>query len=328
MDLELPELTDEELAEVEGNFEDEPEEESQEPAAEPPVVEKEEVEEKEPEESELDKLKKANAGLLYDLKRTRADGRADRDWKNAVVERMDLLAKKVEGPEEDPDPEPNREEDPVSWLAWQQKQTIKEEVGPLKQNLSEQEQKAQFEEFDQAVRVESKVREDSFLEAGTVNEEEYNSRLDDVRLVVGKQFRDQGMSAKDAVLETSKQERLFTIQCLQNGLNPAEEAMRLWDELKPDRAPWRQKDAPNEAPVDSEAVKKEEPEAKKPLGRIEAAKVGQETAGVGAMSGEGGKTEITADMLADMKEGDPIAEAIYGDETKWYEINVYGKTTV
>ncbi len=327
MELELPELTDEELAEVEGNFEDEPEEEVQEPTAEPPAVE-EKVEEEVVEDSELEKLKKANAGLLYDLKRTRSEARSDRDWKNAVVERMDLLTQKVEGPEEDPDPEPNREENPVEWLAWQQKQNIKEEVEPLKQNLSEQEQKAKYEEFDQAVRVESKVREESFLEAGTVNEEEYNSRLDDLRLTIGKQYREQGLSAKDAVLETSKQERLFTIQALQSGLNPAEEAMKLWEEVKPDRAPWRQKEASETAPVESETVKKEEREVKKPLGRIEAAKAGQSTSGVGAMSGEGGKTEITADMLADMKEGDPIAEAIYGDETKWYEINVYGKTTV
>ena len=324
MELDLPELTDEELAIVEGKFDDEPEE-TQEPAEEA----EEAVEEEAPvEDSEVDRLTKANAGLLNDLRETRARAREDRTWRSAIEQRLDLLAKKDEPTEEELNPEPDRGEDPVSWLAWKQKQSIKEEVEPLKEEQASKVTAEQAQEFERAVRVEAQVREHDYLEKSEINEEEYNSRLDDLRLEIGKQFKGQGMTAQQAIQATSNYEREFTVQALRDGLNPADVAMRAWEELKPPRAPWREKkDAVTPANATEGAVSAE-PEAKKPLSKVAAANAGKQSAGVGAMSGGGGKTEVTMEMLAEMDPDDPIAQAIFTNEKKFYEINVTGKTSV
>jgi hypothetical protein len=314
-------FTEEELAQLEGkDVEDDspaalPEsEESVVEASEETVQEVKEV----PAEAEIDykleyeKMEKANAGLLNDLVKTRKSSKEDKEWRRAIEERMELLAgqgKEEEAPVEPPD----RDEDPLGWLEYQQNLVIEEKMRPVAElQQKEKEQEEYGEMLAEAGRMATEAEQD-LIKSGVISEEDYYKNLDEVRYARANWYLASGVSAEEASRIIQEEERQFVFGALASGDNPAAELMKIHANLKPGPVPGR------EAP----AV-----EAKPKLDKVQAVKAGSHQQGLQNVDTSGSKTSITAEDFAQLSEDDPIWQKVMGNEKLFARLNIYGEVNI
>ena len=314
------ELTAEELAVVEGkDIEDE---------AEPIVPEAEElpVEEAPAEESavevkeeaptdEVANLRKANKGILEELIKTRRSAKEDREWKQGVQQRMDLMAERLSPQEtmQAPEEEPDRDADPLGWSVWAAKQNMEEVVAPIKEELDANREQQRLEEFQQDFVNRTRSAEESFLAAQEIPKADYESRLDALRLNRAKWYVATGLEPADAERATQVDEVAFIADCLQNGKNPSAEVMRMFDVLKP------------EIP---EYAKPAQGEPGAGLDKVDAVRKGQNTDALSNVPSSGDKSVITFEQFADMPEDDPIARKIMSSAKLFSQIQIHGQVAM
>ena len=314
------EFTEEELAMLSGeDVEDElppamPEESDELPAEDPPATEEKPISEPVQEPDEVAKLKKANSGLLDELIRTRKSGKDDREWRQGVQNRLDAMADRLD-PEPTPEPEvvPDREEDPFAWMAYQQKKNTEEAVKPLQEKIEADEHKQDVGKFVEQFTETTHNLERDFLTSAGMEKEVYDNSLDAVRDHRAKWYTATGMEADAAINQVQVDELAFIANCLQEGMNPAAEAMRMYEAL-------------GLKPLD-----KPTQEAAKPgggLDKVAAVKKGQRTDMLSNVPADGDASIITFEQFSDMPEDDPIAVKIMGNPKKFMEIQVHGQVSL
>ena len=330
------EFTDEELAQLEGRDMD-PEESPVYPTAvEEPVVEDEseevpaQAEEAEAEapvvtdyKAEYEKMQKANAGLLNELVNTRRAGKADREWRQTVEQRMEMLSQKIVQPQEEElqeEQEPDRDEDPLAWVAWNQKQEILKQLEPIKQQEEEAEKQRQYEAVINEAGRRAIAAEEEFIRHTGIEREKYSQALDELRFDRLKWYSAGGMDPQDAMAVVEEEERQFVIAALSQGLNPAAEVMKMHAMVKPQPVPNGRQEEPVAVPKEQVAPPNE---------KVSAAKSGIQESGLQNVGGSG-KTggTITAEQFAEMDVDDPIFQKIYNSEKLFARLNVYGEVTI
>lgn len=278
---------------------------------------KEEVkEEKSPEESELEQLRRASAGILNDLRGTRKELKEARDWRHGLESRMEVLAKKDEG-EEEGVVEPNRDEDPLGWIAWKQKESVEAVVQPLKDKQEEEEQGRKFAAAEKHVYEVTSASQDGYMEKEGISREDFNERMGQVRENRLKWHIATGMDPQTALNTLKQEERGFLYSAVSQGEDPATEAMKLWDMMiGGDKNATVQKTPAESA---GEGAK---------FDKVEAAKRGQSTAGLGDIPGGATGTRITFDQFANMDPEDPIAAKIFDSRRLLEKITVHGEVSI
>ena len=316
------ELTAEELAIVNGeDIEDEsapyvPEEAEETPAEEPVAEEVPEEEPTEPEaqqvEPDVEALKRANKGILEELIKTRRSAKEDREWKQAVIGRMDAMQDRLT-PQEEPEPVPDKDEDPFGWMVHQQKIAAAEAVQPIKEELDAAKQEQDVNTFQTRFIESTQAAESHFLENADIGKEDYESRLDAVRLDRAKWYVATGLDQIQAEEAVKVDELGFIAQCLQEGRNPAAEAMRMYEVLQP------------------QLLDKPTQEAVKPpgdLSKVDAVRRGQNTNKLGSVEAQGDASVITFEEFASRPEDDPVVQKILADPKKFMKIQVDGQVTL
>jgi hypothetical protein len=325
-------FTEEELAILNGEGLDEEEEPVQPGDTEPEAVEEspaEEVEEEEaPKEAEvaskeqtveelraeLEKARKSTEGILNELVTTRKKWRGDREWREQVEQRMAMLAEKVEPQEEvaDPDEEPDRNEDPLAWLDWRQKQYVNEQMQPVAEMQEQAQVQAEYTQLlSEAAQMVEAAEEDLF-KTGAIEKDDYYKKLDQLRVDRGKWYVAGGMDPKQAEQMIAEEERQFVFSALSQGINPAAEVLAMYERLYGGE---QQQEAP----------KQESPTPKK----VQSVKAGVKQQGLQNVPDGGVKSgTITAEEFAELDPKDPIFKKIAGDETLFARLNIYGEVNI
>jgi hypothetical protein len=295
--------------------------EAEEPAEEPAVVAEttEELDYK----AEYEKQRKANAGLLNELVGTRRKWSADKEWRSAVEQRMELLTEKIAAPVQEEaarDQEPDRDEDPVEWLAWKQKQEIESALEPVKEQEYAAEQERQYGELIAQAGRAAVEAEEHFLASTNMDREDYSTKLDELRYDRIKWYAASKVPIQDAMAIVEEEERQFVVNSLAEGLNPAAEIVRMHEAVKPGKIPTQE-------PKQEVAAPKEG--VKPVMNKVTAAKQGLSEGGLQNVSGSGsaGGT-ITAEQFADMDPDDPIFQKIAGNETLFARLNIHGSVSI
>lgn len=320
----MEEFTEEELSQLEGR-----DIEAEEPAVqseespmtfeEKPSVSEVRVEEEVEEEDELAKMKRANSGLINELRSLREKSRADREWRQAVEQRMELLTEKLHGTGEqqiEDDPEPDRDEDPVAWLAWDQRRAIQENLQPI---YEKEEREAAQQELQEAMREVAKVAREAereFIETSGIPVDEYNTALDELRFHRMNWYVASGMDPDEARSVVEGEERNFVVWSLHEGKNPAAEIMRMHAAVKPGHIPGREPKVEEEPkPVQSSMQK------------VSVSKQGtQENRNLPGSSGKSGR--VTFEQFAEMDQSDPLFQRIANNESLFAQLNIYGEVEV
>lgn len=313
------ELTAEELAIVNGeDIVDEaepykPEEVSEELPAEEPVAEEVPVQEPvETADTDVDALKRANKGILEELIKTRRSAKEDREWKQAVMQRMEAMHDRLD-PQPEPEEIPDKDEDPFGWMVHQQKIAAAEAVQPIKEELDAAKQEQDVNTFQSRFIESTQAAESHFLENADIGKEDYESRLDAVRLDRAKWYVATGLDQIQAEEAVKVDELGFIAQCLQEGRNPAAEAMRMYEVLQP------------------QLLDKPTQEAVKPpgdLSKVDAVRRGQNTNKLGSVEAQGDASVITFEEFASRPEDDPVVQKILADPKKFMKIQVDGQVTL
>lgn len=319
--MEEVEFTEEELAQLEGKDvedEDPPHQPDEEEVAEEPTFEP--VPESEAAPDELEKQKRANAGLLNELIRVRRQEKEQREWREQVERRMDMLSAKDEQEEEPQESlEPDRDEDPVAWLAWDQERKIAVAMEPVKLKEAQEEQAKQYAEVVKRAGEAAVLAEKEFIENSEISDEVYKESLDELRFDRLKWYYAEGRSPDDAMQIVQEEERQFVINCLRNEVNPAAEIMRLHSVVSPGKIPVSHPSAPVAAPTEK---------ATQVVQKIVTARKGVKEGGLQNIGESAGSGTITAEQLAEMDVDDPIYQKIAGNERLWAAINIQGKVTL
>jgi hypothetical protein len=295
---------------------------AEEPAEEPAVVA--ETAEELDYRAEYEKQRKANAGLLNELVQTRQKAKGDRDWRAAVEQRMEMLTEKIAQPQE-PAPEalqePDRDEDPVEWLAWKQRQEIDAAMEPIREQEAQAEQQRQYADLVQAAGDAAVEAETHFLQTSGMDQKEYSTKLDELRYDRLKWYAASGVQPQQAVAIVEEEERQFVMSALAQGLNPAAEVVRMHGQVQPGKIPTQEPTQQVEAP--KEGVPQPS------MNTVAAAKQGISDGGLQNVGGSGSPTgTITAEQFADMSPGDPIYEKIAGNEALFARLNIHGEVTI
>jgi hypothetical protein len=276
-------------------------------------VQEEAQQEQQEEPDELDQLRRANAGLLNDLRNTRGELKEARDWRRGIESRLEALAQKDAPEQVDESVEPDREEDPLEWLAWKQRQTVKEELEPIK----EKDQVREEQELEKRVAEYAIASQTQYQEKEGIDEEAFNSRMGEVRENRLKWHIASGMDPTTAFQVLQQEEKAFIYDAIRRGEDPATEAMRLWKMFSGGEDEKTTPTAPTEAPDNAST-----------FNRIEAIKKGKNTAGLGDVSGSASGNRITFEQFSRMREDDPIAQKIYGNEKLFKQISIHGEVVV
>jgi hypothetical protein len=311
-------FTESELATLEGR--DLPEEG---PDAPPVVPEPEPIQFAEPEVEEqpaqaetdsvdVDKLKRANAGLINEVTKLRKQGRDDREWRAAIEARMETL-QSVMQPQPAADIQeqvPDKDEDPLAYLEWTQKQYIDEKLKPvqeLEQQAQEEQQYTQM--LQEAGRLATQAEKDLF-DSGAVTRDEYNQKLDTVRWERMKWYMAGGSAPQEAAQIVQEEERQFVFAHLAEGNNPAAEILKLYEGLGLKPA--------------------EKPQATGPtIQKVQQVQAGAAQGKMGGVTGTGSPGGvITFEQFSNMDPEDPIFKRIAGDERLFQEVNIYGKVSL
>ena len=310
------EFTEEELAMLDGKDVDD---ESASPDA--PTVESVPVVEAVPavaeaEESELDRMKKANTGILNELVSLRRDSREDREWRKAVEGRMETLTGALEQPEEVAS-EPDKDEEPLEWVLWKQQEAMKEGLKPLEKLTEEKAAEEEYGVMLQEAGRMAQAAERDVISSGSVTEEQYHQNLDEIRFERMRWYAATGSSPQEAASIVQEEERQFVFSNLAEGKNPAAEAMKLHASLKPHPLPGKE-----EAPV-------EEAKPEVNIAKVQAARDGAKQNVIQNVSGTGGQGgTITYEQFSEMDQDDPLWQKIAGSDKLFAELNVYGQVTV
>jgi len=275
--------------------------------------EQEQQEPQEEEPDELEQLRRANAGLLNDLRNTRGELKEARDWRRGIESRLEALAKKDAPEGIDPEAEPDREEDPLEWIAWRSRQNVREELEPLKQK----EQEKEVQELEKRVAEYAIASQTQYQEKEGIDEEAFNTRMGEVRENRLKWHIAAGMDPASAFHVLQQEEKAFIYDAIRRGEDPATEAMKLWKMFR---------GGVDEKP--SSPTQTEAPDKASSFNRIEAIKKGKNTAGLGDVSGSASGRRITWDQFSNLREDDPIAQKIYGNERLLKQISIHGEVTV
>jgi len=295
------------------------EEPTEEPAEEPAVEAEEASEETVSVESlqeQIAKHKKGEAGLLAELIKERRSGKEAREWRQGVQDRLEALTEEV--PEEGAEvpEEPAKDDDPVAWLAWKQEQGIKDAMAPMEEKAAQDAEYQQYNDFlkqssDKAVAYENQYCADNSME-----KQEFENRLDDLRFDRMEKYVALGHSPQDAQATVEQEEMRLVLGYMNDGVNPANAVMQLYDEIKPKAHPGREK------PVVMEN------EAPSTLDVVEAARKGQKTEKLSNVSSTGDRHVITHDQFAGMEPDDPIFQKIMDSEKLFAEININGQVNI
>ena len=337
------EFTEEELAQLEGKdmdpeeapvypfaiTEDVDEVESEEVPAKAEEAEEEKVAETTESldyKAEYEKMKKANAGILSELVNTRRSWAADKEWRSAVEQRMEMLTNKLSGAEQEQeeavaeDVEPDRDEDPLEWVAWKQRQEIAKQLEPLKQQEEEQERQRQYEQILNEAGRRAQMAEEDFIQQTGIEREKYSQALDELRFDRLKWYTAGGINPQDAMAIVEEEERQFVVGTLAEGKNPAAEVMRMHSLVKPQPVPNGRQEEPVAAPTEQVAP---------PNDRVSAVKSGISESGLQNVGGSAGKTgTITAEQFAEMDMDDPIFQKIASSEKLFARLNIHGEVTI
>ncbi len=326
----MEEFTEEELSQLEGR-----DIEAEEPAVQseetpmtfeekPSVSEVRVAEEPEEDDDELAKMKRANSGLINELRSLREKSRADREWRQAVEQRMQLLTEKLHGTGDqqemmEDDPEPDRDEDPVAWLAWDQRRAIQENLQPI---YEKEEREAAQQELQEALKEVAKVArqaEVEFIETSGIPPEQYNNALDELRFHRMNWYVASGLDPNEAKSIVEGEERNFVVWSLHEGKNPAAEIMRMHAAVKPGPIPGRE---PKETEEDHRPTQSS-------MQKVSVSKQGTQENRMQNVPSSSGKTgRITFEQFAEMDQSDPVFQRIANNEALFAQLNVYGEVEV
>jgi len=276
---------------------------------------------------------RANKGLLKEIKKLRDTNRSYKSQWQELQARLAGIEEKLD-PEEkvDEDPEPSREEAPLDWLLWKQKQAtgeqLDEALAPQKEAEAEREAAKVEEKKDALIhQIASSSEAEAFEDSSESEVNEYSAKMSQMRDSQFVELIKRGMSEQQAYQAVVQNEREFIEEALTEGSNPALKALEIYDKqgLKlTDYEPWvefskQSGDGETEQPTE---------EAPPTSQKIEAVRKGQKASGMADLGGGARKTVITYDQLAGMDPDDPIAAEIYGSEKKLSEISITGKTSI
>jgi hypothetical protein len=278
---------------------------------------------------------RANKGLLKEIKKLRDTNRSYRSQWNELQSRLAGIEDKLSPkPEEDnADPEPSREDSPLDWLLWKQKQATHEELdkalAPQKKAEADRE-RSEIEEKKDAIihQIASSSEAEAFEGSSESEVVEYSVKMNQLR---DAQFADlvkRGMPEQFAFQAVIRNERDFIEEAIQEGSNPALKALEIYDKQGfklSDYEPWVEY---NKANASDGGEGQPGSVAPKSSQKIEAVRRGQKASGMADLGGGARKTVITYDQLASMDPDDPIAAQIYSSEKKLSEISITGKTSI
>lgn len=167
------------------------------------------------------------AGILDDLRNTRAELRAMRreqqEREHLLAARLQQLTERYGSQAESVgDEAPDRNEDPVGYLIWQQEQSAKQNTAAIQQM---QQQVAQTQDQNQFAAVAQRAREleKSFIETKGVEREAYDKTLDVFRNMISTTLNLQGYNEAQIPNLVSTVEYNVIQNALRNGVNPAEQ---------------------------------------------------------------------------------------------------------
>ena len=280
----------------------------------------------------VDYAERANKGLLKEIKKLRDNNRSYRNQWNELQARLAGIEEKLDPEEEKADdPEPSREEAPLDWLLWKQKQAtgeqLDEALAPQKE-AQVQAEAAQLEAKKDAIihDIASSSEAEAFGDSDDSEKFEYSVKMNQMRDAQFSELVGRGMPEQQAYATVITNEREFIEEALQEGSNPALKALEIYNKqgMKlTDYEPWVEYS--KEQSANGEEQPKETPPTSQ---KIEAVRKGQKASGMADLGGSARKTVITYDQLASMDADDPIAAEIYGSEKKLSEISITGKTSI
>ncbi len=277
---------------------------------------------------------RANKGLLKEIKRLRDSNRGYKQQWNELQGRLAGIEEKLEPKQEEVDPEPNREEEPLDWLLWQQNKNttekLDEALAPQKEEAEARKAYETEAKKDEIIhQIASNSETEAFADASDSEREEYQVKMSHMRDMQFSQMVKNGMNQQQAYQAVLRNERDFIEEALEEGSNPALKALEIYDNQGfklTDYEPWMEykKESGNDSPGEEESPKKEP--ATNP--KIEAVRKGQKVTSLGTHAGGAQRMTITYDQFSEMDIDDPIAAQIYASEKKLSEISVTGKTTI
>jgi hypothetical protein len=146
---------------------------------------------------------------------------------------------------------------------------------------------------------------------------EFENRLDDLRFDRMEKYVALGHSPQDAQAAVQQEEMGLVLGYMEQGINPANAVMQLYDQVKPKANPGR-----------AQAAGETQEEQPKKLDVVEAARRGQETDKLQNVTSTGDKHLITFEQFSEMDTDDPIFQKIYNNEKKYMEININGSVHI
>ena len=276
---------------------------------------------------------RANKGLLKEIKKLRESNRGYRSQWSELQARLAGIEEKLDPTqEEEVDPEPSREDDPVEWILWKQKQNTAEQLDkalePQKEAVKAQEiAKAEAQKDAIIHQVASSSEAEAFEDASESEVIEYQAKMSQLRDAQFADLINRGMPEQQAYSTVLKNERDFIEEALTEGSNPALKALEIYDKQGfklADYEPWVEFSKQSDSPTGEEQSPKDQPISKK----IEAVRKGQQGASLSTHAGGPQRMTITYEQFADMDPEDPIAAQIYASEKKLSEISITGKTNI
>ncbi len=186
--------------------------------------------EPEKETKSVDDLIKERDGLYHDLKNTRNElrrVRQDQEYRDTILQsRLEELENRF-GASATKDAEPpDKDDDPVGYLLWQQEQIGRKTEGEL-QNL-----RGDLSNINQSTRLSNTITqvrelENKFLETSGTKREEYDKVLDSFRNVTSSILRLQGYNEREIPALIGSIEYNISQSSIAAGMNPAEELYKL-----------------------------------------------------------------------------------------------------